>query len=118
MTDREVRNFTDLEKMEKLILSDRIVVHYVRDRRQLPKYNALSDFSTREIEAWRDKQLSRTINVKVNDAMRDKTERGWFPSNHLPLGYALKKLLDEDGKEHKRGAIVVADPDAKKVRQV
>ncbi len=117
MTDREVRNFTDLEKMEKLILSDRIVVHYVRDRRQLHKYSAPSDFSTREIEAWRDKQLSRTISVKVNDAMRDKAERGWFPSNHLPLGYALKKLLDEDGKERKRGAIVVPDPDAKRVRQ-
>lgn len=117
MTDREVRNFTDLEKMEKLIRSDQIVVHYVRDRRQLHKWSAPSDFSTREIEAWRDKQLSRTISVKVNDAMRDKAERGWFPSNHVPLGYALKKLLDEDGKERKRGAIVVPDPDKKKVLQ-
>lgn len=117
MTDREVRNFTDLEKMEKLILSDRIVVHYVRDNRQLHRFSAPSDFSHREIDAWRDKQLSRTISVKVIDAMRDKAERGWFPSNHVPLGYALKKSMDDDGRERKRGAIVVPDPNPKKVLQ-
>lgn len=117
MTDREVRNFTDLEKMEKLILSDRIVVHYVRDNRQLHKWSPPSDFSHREIDAWRDKQLSRTISVKVNDAMRDKAEKGWFPSNHVPLGYALKKQLDEDGREKKRGGIIVPDPNKKKVLQ-
>lgn len=117
MTDREVRNFTDLEKMEKLILSDRIVVHYVRDNRQLHRFSAPSDFSHREIDAWRDKQLSRTISVKVIDAMRDKAERGWFPSNHVPLGYALKKQMDEDGREKKRGAIVVPHPNSKRVLQ-
>jgi DNA invertase Pin-like site-specific DNA recombinase len=118
MTDREVRNFTDLESMEKLILKDLIVVHYVRDRRQLHRGSPPSDFSTREIEAWRDKQLSRTISVKVNDAMREKAGQGWYPSNHLPLGYTLQKARDEFGKELKRGSIVVRDPDEKRVRWV
>jgi site-specific DNA recombinase len=118
MSDRESRNFTDMERMEKLILQDKIVVHYVRDRKQLHRWSPPSDFSMREIQTWQDKQLSRTISVKVNDAMLKKAEDGWYPGNIPPLGYKHQKRKDEFGNELKRGTTIVRDPEERKVRQV
>lgn len=98
MTDREVRNFTDLEAMEKLILRDRVVVHYVRDRRMLHAQSPVSDFSNREIEAWRDKQYSRTLSAKIRDAVKRKVASGWYPGSQPPLGYICRR--DESGRSY------------------
>lgn len=118
MADREARNFTDYERMEKLIRQDRIEIHYVRERKRLHSKSPAFDFSMREIEVWRDKQLSRTISVKTGDAMTAKAEAGWFPQNHAPLGYVHKKLTDDTGKERKRGTIIVPDPNQRNVKLV
>jgi hypothetical protein len=110
MADREVRNFTDLERMEKHIRRDDLVVHYVRERRVLHSKSPAADFSMREIEAWRDKQLSRAISTKVTDATRIKAESGWYPGNWPPAGYRNEFVRGEDGRARKRGTIIVIDP--------
>ncbi len=110
MADREVRNFTDLESMEKLIRSDRLVVHYVAERQVLHAKSPANDFGFREIQAWRDKQLSRTISAKVADAMRTKAAAGWWPGNHPPAGYMHERTVDEGGRHRKRGTVIVANP--------
>lgn len=73
----------------------------------------------RNFQAIQNKEYSWQNSIKVNDAMRTKAESGWFPSNHVPLGYTTERLKNESGRDRKRGAIVVPDrlnPD--KIRQV
>jgi site-specific DNA recombinase len=118
MYDREARNLTDNEKNEKLVKAGLICLHYVRDNKVLHKDSPDSEFFIRDVQAAANKQFSRNLSVKVIDAMRQKAEQGWYPSNHVPLGYALQKMRDENGRELKRGATVVRDPDERCVRQV
>jgi site-specific DNA recombinase len=117
MYDREARNLTDNEKNEKLVKAGIICLHYVRDNKVLHKDSPDSEFFIRDVQAAANKQFSRNLSVKVIDAMRQKAEQGWYPSNHVPMGYALQKMRDENGKELKRGATVVRDPDERAVRQ-
>ncbi len=117
MGDREARNLTDNEYNEKLVLQDRIVLHYVSERKILHANSPESDFTARDYQAVGNKDFSRRLRVKVRDAMMKKAEDGWFPSNHLPLGYAHQRRRDEFGRELKRGTIVVPDPYEKNVRQ-
>lgn len=118
MFDRESRNLTDNEKNENLVKNDKIVIHYVRDSKVIYKGSPDSDFFMRDIQAATNKQFIRNLSAKVQDAMRTKAELGWFPSNHVPLGYIHQKLRDENGKELKRGTTIVIDPDKNNVRQV
>lgn len=118
MYDREARNLTDNEKNEKLVRAGLLVLHYVRDHKVLHQDSSDSDYFIRDVQAVTSKQFIRNLTAKVNDAMKQKADTGWYPSNQLPLGYALQKLKDERGRELKRGAIVVRDPDEKRVRQV
>lgn len=118
MTDREGRNFTDIERNQKLIKQGKLVTHYVRDRKVLHKDSPYSDFMLRQFQAFQDKQLSEVIRIKVNDAMRTKAEDGWFPGNHPALGYMHQKTKDESGRERKRGTIIVPDSDPRAVKQV
>lgn len=118
MTDREGRNFTDIERNQKLIKQGKLVTHYVRDRKVLHKDSPYSDFMLRQFQAFQDKQLSEVIRIKVNDAMRAKAEEGHFPGNHPALGYMHQKMKDESGRERKRGTTIVPDSDPKAVRQV
>ena len=118
MTDREGRNFTDIERNQKLIKLGKLVTHYVRDRKVLHKDSPYSDFMLRQFQAFQDKQLSEVIRIKVNDAMRAKAEEGWFPSNHPPLGYMHQRTKDDNGRERRRGTIIVLDIEQRTVRQV
>lgn len=118
MTDREGRNFTDIERNQKLIKQGKLVTHYVRDRKVLHKDSPYSDFMLRQFQAFQDKQLSEVIRIKVNDAMRAKAEDGHFPGNHPPLGYMHQKMKDESGRERKRGTIIVPDSEPRSIRQV
>ena len=118
MGDREARNLTDNEYNEKLVLQDRIVLHYVRESKILHKDSPESDFTARDYQAVGNKDFSRRLRVKVNDAMRKKAEDGWFPNNHAPLGYVHKYLTNENGRQRKRGTIIVRDPIDKNVKQV
>ena len=118
MSDREGRNFTDIEANQGLIKKDIIVCHYVKENKFLWKGSSHADFMMREFQAFQDKQVSQIISTKVNDAMRKKAEDGWFPNNHPPLGYIHKYLTDENGREKKRGTIIVPDPDKQVIRQV
>lgn len=118
MYDREARNMTDSERNEKLVKAGLLCIHYVREMKVLHKDSSDSDFFIRDVQAVTNKHFSRNLSSKVNDAMRQKAETGWYPSNQLPLGYALQRAKDEHGREMKRGAIVVRDPNERRVRQV
>ena len=118
MGDREARNLTDNEQNEKLVKADKIVLHYVRERRVLHKYSPEADFTARDYQAVGNKDFSRRLSTKVVDAQLEKAKQGWWPNNHLPLGYAHQRLRDDNGVELKRGTIVVPDPNDHKVRQV
>lgn len=118
MTDRECRNYTDLENNVRLIKQDKIVLHYAREGRLLWKRSPQSDFLMREFQTLQDKQVSAVISIKVNDAQVRKAESGWYPGNHPPLGYAHEHVKDEDGRTKKRGTIIVRDPDDRCVQQV
>jgi site-specific DNA recombinase len=118
MTDREARNFTDIETNHKLVKQGRLVIHYVNDGRILHLGSPASDFLMRQFQAFQDKQVSAVISEKVNDAQRRKAEDGWYPGNHPPLGYVHIHLKDSYGRERKRGTTIGPDPDERKVRQV
>jgi len=118
MNDRESRNLTDNERGEKLVKADLLVIHYVRESKVLWRESPDSDFFIRDVQAAANKQFIRNLSAKVNDAMRQKAENGWYPSNSPPLGYSIHRLKDENGKEIKRGGIIGRDPDPKRVSQV
>lgn len=118
MNDRECRNLTDNERSEQLIRAGLISIHYVREGKVLDRDSADSDFFLRDIQAASNKQFIRNLTAKTVDAMKRKAESGWMPANHVPLGYIHQKVKDADGKELKRGTIIVPDPDEKNILQV
>lgn len=118
ISDREGRNFTDIEANQRLIKKDLIACHYVKENKCLWSGSSHLDFMMREFQAFQDKQVSQVTSTKVIDAQRRKAEDGWFPLNHVPLGYMHKYLTDENGRERKRGTIIVKDQDQRVVRQV
>ncbi len=118
MGDREARNLTDNEYNEKLVRQDRIVLHYVRDNKILHKNSSESDFSARDYQAVGNKDFSRRLSMKVLDAMKKKAEDGWFPNNHAPLGYIHQYKTDVNGRQRKRGTIIVKNPDERVVSMV
>ena len=118
MNDREARNLTDNEKNEQLVQAGLICIHYVNERKVLHKESPGSDFFMRDMYAVQNKNFSRVLSEKVNDAMRKKAENGWFPGNRPPLGYVHQKSKDAEGREAKRGTIIVADHDLEKIRWV
>ena len=118
MHDREARNLTDNETNERLVRSGKIEIHYVRDKKVLTAKSPEFDFIMRDFMAVNNKQFSRVLSIKVNDAMTAKAESGWFPNNHVPLGYVHKKNQNENGHESKRGTIIVRDSNHKNVKWV
>ena len=117
MQDREARNLTDNEHNEKLVKADIIAIHYIKDQRVIWKDSPDADFFLRDIQAVTAKDYSRRLSKRVQDALRVKAESGWYPSNHIPLGYVTQKLRDENGKELEKGAIIGPDPNEMKVKQ-
>lgn len=118
MSDREARNMTDIERSEKRILKDEIVIHHALDRKIYWKNTPAADFFMREMQGANNKHFVRMIRTKVNFAQKSKAESGWFPGNKPTLGYMTQALIGSDGRELKRGKIVVPDSDIRKVRQV
>ena len=118
MADREARNLTDNESNEKLIRKGEIVLHYARDRKVLHKESSASDFFVRDINAAASKQFSLVLSSKVRDAMRQKAQDGWFPANHVPLGYIHRRMRDEIGREIKGRTEIVIDPNEANVKLV
>lgn len=118
MYDRETRNLSDNERNEKLVKSDLIVIHYVRENKVLFKDSPDSEFFIRDVQAAANKQFIRNLSAKVGDAMLLKAEEGWYPGNHPPLGYAHARRKDEDGKEIRRGTTIGVDPNETSLRIV
>ena len=118
MNDREARNLTDNEKNELLVSAGKICIHYVNDRKILHKDSPASDFLMRDFYAVQNKNFSRVLSEKVNDAMRKKAGDGWFPGNLAPLGYIHQKQKDLNGRELKRGTIIIPDTDVCRIRWV
>jgi len=116
--DRETRNLTDNEKNEQLIREGKISIHYAKENKVIDINSPDTDFFMRDINAVTNKQFIRNLRTKTMDAMKTKAQKGWFPSNHVPLGYALQKLKDSNGRELKRGSIVVQDPNINNVKWV
>ena len=113
MNDREARNLTDNEKNEAHVLDDKIAIHYVNERKVLHKDSPSSDFFTRDIYAVTNKHFSRVLSEKIIDVMTKKAEDGWFPGNHPPLGYEHMRLKGPDGRNLKRGTVIVPSSNEK-----
>lgn len=118
MYDREARNLTDAEKNAKLVKADLLCLHYVREQKVLHKGSPSSDFFMRNIHVVMNTQFIENLRVKVVDGMKQKAAMGWYPSNNVPLGYSVKRMVDENGRVMKRGATVGVCPDEKRVRWV
>lgn len=118
MYDREARNLTDAEKNAKLVKADLLCLHYVREQKVLHKGSPSSDFFMRNIHVVMNTQFIENLRIKVVDGMKQKAAMGWYPSNNVPLGYAVKRIVDESGRVAKRGATVGISPDEKKVKWV
>lgn len=118
MHDRESRNLTDNERNEKLVRAGLLTIHYVRDRKVIAQDSPDTDFFMRDIHAVTAKQYIRTLSIRVKDAARAKAESGWYPGNKLPLGYVHERLRDAEGRELKRGSVIVPDPNPKAIAQV
>ena len=118
MYDRETRNLRDNEQNEEYVKKEKLVIHYANDNKVLYAGSSDSDFFLRDINAAANKNFIRNLRTKTMDAMKTKAKNGWFPSNHVPLGYALQKTKDSEGKELKRGSIIVPDPNISNVKWV
>lgn len=118
MNDREARNLIDNEKNELLVRAGKLTIHYVNDRKVIHKDSPASEFLMRDFQAVQNKNFSRVLSEKVNDAMRKKAEDGWFPGNRPTLGYAHQKGRDSTGREQRRGTIIVPDPHSPNVELV
>ena len=118
MLDREARNLTDIEANEKSILRGKLILHYARDRKVLHKDSPESEFFVRDINAAANKQFCRNLSAKVRDAMRQKAQEGWFPANHVPLGYIHRRMRDESGREIKGRTKIEVDPNSANVRLI
>jgi hypothetical protein len=118
MYDREARNLTDAEKNAKLVKADLLCLHYVREQKVLHKGSPSSDFFMRNIHVVMNTQFIENLRVKVVDGMKQKASMGWYPSNNVPLGYSVKRIVDENGRVMKRGATVGISPDEKRVKWV
>jgi DNA invertase Pin-like site-specific DNA recombinase len=111
LQDRESRNLTDTEWLEKLVRGDLLVLHYAHDRKVLHQKSSNSEFMMRNVSAVFATQFSWVLKERVEDAMLKKAESGWFPNSQPPLGYKTKRI--EDGS-----AIIVRDPNEAIVRWV
>jgi site-specific DNA recombinase len=118
MHDREARNMIDNARNEKRIKSGEIVLHYARERKVLDKETSGSEFFVRDINAAAASQFSRNLSEKVKDAMKQKADSGWFPSNHVPLGYIHRRSRDESGREIKGRTEIKIDTNAARVKLV
>jgi hypothetical protein len=118
MYDREARNLTDAEKNSKLVKADLICLHYVRERKVLHKGSSSSDFFMRNIHVVMNTQFIENLRIKVVDGMKQKAAMGWYPSNSVPLGYSVKRMVDPNGRVMKRGATVDISPDERKINWV
>lgn len=117
--DRESRNLTDSEHNETLVRKKIIILHYAQDRKTYDHNTPASEFLSRDINAAINKNYSRELSSKVNSAMNHKAENGWYPSNHVPLGYMTMRPMGDDGRERSKGmALVVQDLNESNVRQV
>ena len=111
-TDREARNFRDMEENEDLARQGLIELHYVRDRKRLNSGSPESDFIFRAFQALQDRSYSRINSQKVRDALTKKAESGWWPGSQPPLGYQLKAVSDSTGRLKEKGKILAVDPKA------
>lgn len=116
--DRETRNLTDAERTEALARNGIVKIHYVADRKVFDENTPDSEYLNRDLHAVISKNYVRDLSTKVNSAMKAKAESGWFPSNHVPLGYTTQRLKNDSGRDRKTGSIVIRDPDTRKVKQV
>lgn len=112
MSDREARNMTDVETNEAYVRAGKIVVHYVRDKKVLHQGSSESDFLMRDFNSVINKNFSRQIAAKVKDAMAQKAEQGWYPSNRPPLGYKTHR------QSRRSKAVIVPDPNEQNINQV
>lgn len=116
--NREGRNLTDIENNEKLIRNGDIVIHFAQSRKVIHRDSPSSDFLMRDVEAVLAKNFSRELSDRVNFGMLAKAERGWFPSNSVPLGYITWRPKDEYGRDTRYPAVVIKDPNEKNILQV
>ena len=116
--DRETRNLTDNEANELLVKDGKFTIHYSRDNKVFNTDTSDSDFFLRDIHAVTNRQFIRNLSAKVSDAMTKKAEMGWFPANHVPLGYIHQHTKDASGRTSRRGTIIIPNPDSRMVRLV
>ena len=111
LDDRESRNLTDVESNEKLVLQDKIVLHFVLERQILHSKSPDSDFQMRDYKAVNNKHFSRRLRTRVIETQKDKAERGWYPGPQPPWPYIPVPERDEHGNEIKRRSIIGIDKD-------
>lgn len=116
--DREARNLTDIEDNEKSVRRDEIVLHYAREFKVFHKDSSDSDFLARDYGAVNHKHYSRELSGKVRRGTLTKAREGHYPHNYTPPGYAHQKRKDENGRELRRGTIVVPHPDPRERKRV
>lgn len=118
MYDRETRNLTDNEENEGRVKRGELTLHYAKEGKAVDKNSPPSDFFMRDVHATLNKHYSRLIGSKVRDANRAAAERGRYPYNRLPLGYAYEAARDAEGNQLKNGKIIVLDPNPLAQKQV
>ena len=106
--DRECRNMLDHAFNVERVKSGKICIHYTSENRILHKESPDADFLMHHIFGAVNEDFSNRLSSRVRDAMRMKAEKGWYPSNHPPLGYIPAKI-DEAGKPVQRGGIIIPD---------
>jgi len=116
--DRESRNLTDTENNEKLVMEDKIVIHYVADRKVLHKYSPESEFMIRDFQAAQNKHYVRELRNKIRRATISKAESGWSPNAKPPDGYINQKVKTEQGFDRRRGSIIVPDLNSIRLKRV
>lgn len=100
--DREARNATDSEMLEKFIRNGSLQVHYVKEGKVFNKTTHSTEFLLRDINTAVNKQYSFVTGEKISAACEYKASIGWYPGNNPPLGYVNFRALQEDGSLTRR----------------
>ncbi len=105
--DRLTRNFTNREQLQFFVMTERLVIHYYKDRRIFDHDCSPADIFTDDMMTSVSKYIALNIARESRKGMTEMCRNGWYPGR-APYGY--KNIREGNvGKNGKKEAKIVPD---------
>jgi site-specific DNA recombinase len=114
-SDRLTRNFSSKEKIQLLVMSGKLIVHYYKDKRVFTKDCSPAEIFNDDIQTAVSKYHSLNLSRESRKGMVEKASQGWFPSR-APYGYI--NFSPTSSNSDKGRSIIIPDPNITMVRMV